>query len=212
MWQGQKQLSLNLTEEEHRTAQRDGVLVPLSLRVKDPGLFLLRTVVRDAESERIGSASQYVQVPDTRKGQFGMTGIVLNQATAGLVKSLGVRQIAADDSWTQGGPALRRFRPGQGIVYSYAVINPKRKGTEKKAAVVQFVRVYRDGILLYTGPESRSLVPIEAPNQLQGGGLLRLGDQLLPGEYLLQVVVKDENGKLKAPPLTQWIDFEVTQG
>jgi hypothetical protein len=25
------------------------------------------------------------------------------------------------------------------------------------------------------------------------------------------VIVRDENGKKKAPPLTQWIDFEVTE-
>ena len=41
------------------------------------------------------------------------------------------------------------------------------------------------------------------------GGILRLGGALVPGEYLVQLSVRDENGKKKAPPVTQWIDFEV---
>lgn len=213
MWQGERPLDLHFSEQDYRTALRDGVMLPITLPVRQSGTFLLRTVVRDTASEKIGSASQYVDVPDTRKGRLGMTGIVLRQATKEVVKALGADRIVADESWTQGGPAIRRFRPGQGIVYGYAVINPQRKGSNKKAAILSFVRVFRNGKLIYTGPESRSVLDIpEAPNQIQGGGLLRLGSQLAPGEYLVQVIVRDENGKKKAPPLTQWIDFEVTEG
>jgi len=173
---------------------------------------LLRAVVRDAASERLGSASQYVDVPDTRKGRFGMSGIILRQATSEVLRSLGAdgKLVAADEGWTQGGPALRRFRPGQGIVYAFEIINPKRKGSQKKSAIVSFVRVFRNGKLIYTGPEQRRFLDLpDTPSRLQGGGLLRLGPDLSPGEYLIQVVVNDENGKKKAPPTTQWIDFEV---
>jgi hypothetical protein len=213
MWQGEKPLDLHFSEQDYRTALRDGVMLPITLSARQPGTFLLRTVVRDTASEKIGSASQYVDVPDTRKGRLGMSGIVLRQATKEVVRALGTDKVVADESWTQGGPAIRRFRPGQGIVYGYSVINPQRKGSNKKAAILSFVRVFRNGKLIYTGPESRSLLEIpDAPNQIQGGGLLRLGPQLAPGEYLFQVIVRDENGKKKAPPLTQWIDFEVTEG
>jgi len=213
VFQGERPLDLNFSEQQFRTAQRDGVMVPLAMKARQAGTFLLRAVVRDAASERIGSASQYVDVPDTRKGRLGMTGIVLRQATADVVKAIGSDAIVSDDGWTQGGPALRRFRPGQGIVYAFAIINPKRTGSNRKPSVMSFVRVFRDGKLIYTGPEQRRFAESrEEPNQIQGGGLLRLGGQLAPGEYLLQVVLRDENGKKKAPPLTQWIDFEVTSG
>jgi len=212
MWQGQRPIDLSLTDDEFRLAQRDGVLMPLAMRARQPGTFLLRAVLRDDASQRIGSASQYVDVPDARKGRLGMSGILLRQVTAELLQSLGSesRLVQADEGWTQGGPALRRFRPGQGIVYAFEVINPKRKGSQKKSAIVSFVRVYRNGKLIYTGPEQHRFLEIPGgPNQLQGGGLLRLGPELSPGEYLIQVVVRDENGKKKAPPLTEWIDFEV---
>jgi VWFA-related protein len=211
MWQGEKPLDLHFSEQDYRTALRDGMMVPLNLPVRQPGTFLLRTVVRDAASQKIGSASQYVAVPDTRKGRLGMTGIVLRQVTKEIAQLVGNEPLITDDGWTQGGPAIRRFRPGQGIAYGCAVINPTRKGSNKKTAMMAFVRVFRNGKLVYTGPESRNLWEIpDRPNQVQGGGVLRLGPRLAAGEYLFQVIVRDENGKKKAPPLTQWIDFEVT--
>ena len=32
---------------------------------------------------------------------------------------------------------------------------------------------------------------------------------LSPGEYLMQIVVTDENAGKKKPPVAQWVDFEV---
>jgi hypothetical protein len=44
---------------------------------------------------------------------------------------------------------------------------------------------------------------------LMGGGMISLGSILSPGEYLVQVVVTDENAGPKKPPVAQWVDFEV---
>ncbi|MBS1855432.1 MAG: VWA domain-containing protein [Acidobacteria bacterium] len=210
MWQGEKQLDLTFTGDEYRTALRDGIVLPLNMRAPHPGTFLLRAVVRDVASHRLGSASQYVDVPDTRKGRLGLTGIALRQANAEIVKDMAAAGVRVDRDWTQGVPAIRRFRPGQGIVYGYGIVNPKRAGADRKPNVVTYVRVFRNGRLIYTGPESHAVIPSpESPSQFLCGGVLRLGEKLDPGEYLLQVVVRDANGKKKAPPLTQWIDFEV---
>jgi hypothetical protein len=42
--------------------------------------------------------------------------------------------------------------------------------------------------------------------------VLSLGSQLSPGEYLMQIVVTDENAGKKKPPVAQWVDFEVVAG
>jgi hypothetical protein len=42
-----------------------------------------------------------------------------------------------------------------------------------------------------------------------GGGTVRLGGKLTPGEYLLQVVVTDKLARKKKSQVAQWIDFEV---
>jgi len=183
--------------------------------MKRPGAFLMRAVVRDAASERIGSASQYVQVPDTRKGQLAISGIFLKLAPQEMVDPK-VLQPSADgtegrvEAWSEGGPATRRYRPGQGILYAYAVINPKLKGPAKEFQVGSQVRVFRNGQVFYTGTYNHLLLKSQPdPTRLVGGGMISLGSILSPGEYLMQVVVTDENAGRKKPPVAQWVDFEV---
>ena len=47
------------------------------------------------------------------------------------------------------------------------------------------------------------------PTRLLGRGMISLGTVLSPGEYLVQIVVTDENAGPKKPPVAQWVDFEV---
>jgi hypothetical protein len=90
------------------------------------------------------------------------------------------------------------------------IINPRIRGSNKSPSVASHIRLFRDGKLTYTGAESHSATPLrDDPTKLVAGGVLRLGDRLTPGEYLLQVIVRDDAGGRKAAPMTQWIDFEV---
>jgi hypothetical protein len=72
------------------------------------------------------------------------------------------------------------------------------------------LRVFRNGSLFYTGAYSHTLSKSQPdPTRWVGGGVLSLGSTLSPGEYLMQVVVTDENAGKKKPPVAQWADFEV---
>ena len=215
MLQRQRKLEIRLLDVEYQRALHEGFLVMLTDPMKQPGAFLMRAVVRDAASERIGSASQYVQVPDTRKGQLAMSGIFLEQAPQAMLNPKAA-QPSTDgkegrvEIWSEGGPAVRRYHPGQGILYAYSVINPKMKGRGKDFQVGSQLRVFRDGKLLYTGKYSHMLeINSQDPTRLVGGGLISLGGVLSPGEYLVQIVVTDENAGKKQPPVAQWVDFEV---
>ena len=219
MLQRQRRQDIRLSETQYRQALREGFLFNLVDLMKEPGTFLVRAVVRDAESARIGSASQYVQVPDTRKGQLAMSGIFLRLATESLLGKPGTGATTAEagtgaegkaEAWTEGGPATRRYRPGQAVLYGYTVVNPKFTGARKEFGVTQQTRVYRNGKLLFTGAPNRNLdKSARDPNYLVGGGIIRLGGALLPGEYLLQIVVTDEKANKKKSQFAQWIDFEV---
>jgi VWFA-related protein len=210
IWQGDKVQNIRLSESDYRKALQDGLTLPFNIRAEFPGTFLLRTVVRDAGSMRLGSASQYIDVPDTRKGTFGMSGISLTLAPQEVLTEIESLPLVNQETWTQGGPAIRRYLPGQAILYAYMIINPAIRGSDKKSGVTSHIRVFRDGKLIYTGAESDSATPLrDDPTKLVAGGVLRLGDRLTPGEYLLQVIVRDDASSRKAVPMTQWIDFEV---
>jgi hypothetical protein len=205
IWQGDKVQNIRLSESDYRKALRDGLTLPFNIRAEFPGTFLLRTVVRDTGSLRVGSASQYIDVPDTRKGALGLSGISLTLAPQTVLADIESLARPSQESWTQGGPAVRRYLPGQALLYGYMIINA---GT--KSSLASHIRVFRDGKLIHTGAEGHEGTPSgEDPTKLVAGGILRLGSRLTPGEYLLQVIVRNDAGGKKAAPLTQWIDFEV---
>jgi hypothetical protein len=90
------------------------------------------------------------------------------------------------------------------------IINAGIKGSGKKSGVASQIRVFRDGKLIHTGPENHEGTPSRNdPTKLVAGGILRLGNRLTAGEYLLQVIVHNDARTRKVAPLTQWIDFEV---
>jgi hypothetical protein len=215
MQQRQRRQEIRLPEAQYRQALKEGFLFNLVDVMKQPGTFLMRAVVRDAGSSRIGSASQYVQVPDTRKGQLAMSGIFLRLAPVGMGGPKPAATVAEGaegkaEAWTEGGPATRRYRAGQSVVYGYTVINPKFTGSAKEFKMVELTRIYRNGKLLFTGAPNRNLEKsVRDPNYLVGGGVLRLGGAIPPGEYLLQVAVTDEKASKKKSQFAQWVDFEV---
>ena len=57
--------------------RREGVLYGMSLKVSQPGAYQLRVAVRDAATGRIGSASQYVEVPTVGKDKLALSSLVI---------------------------------------------------------------------------------------------------------------------------------------
>jgi hypothetical protein len=141
----------------------------------------------------VGSASQFVEIPDLKKARFALASIVLQDAG---VKGSDFISVA---------PARRQFRQGGELEYLCAV----QKGGDKRATtnLRTQVQVVRDGKEVYAS--NGNVV------DLPGGGhavfgALRLTAQLTPGEYYLHVVATDPRGG-KNSAVDQWVDFEVVQ-
>jgi hypothetical protein len=49
--------------------------------IKQPGAYQIRLVMRDATTQKLGSASQYLDVPDVKKGHLAVSGILLSQSS-----------------------------------------------------------------------------------------------------------------------------------
>ena len=114
-------------------------------------------------------------------------------------------------AWTEGGPAMRRFRPGQDLLYTYVAINPKVKGTPKAAEAHGQIRVFRNGKQIFAGTPMALQPEAKLDDRhFVGAGVLRLGPKMTPGEYLLEVTVTDQRNRKR--PVRQWVDFEVTPG
>jgi hypothetical protein len=107
---------------------------------------------------------------------------------------------------------MRRFHQGTNLVFVYAVYNARLDNTTRVPQLTTQTRVFREGKPIFAG----NPVPLDATGQrdlqrLNGGAELQLGEELLPGEYVLQIIVEDHLAKEKQNTVTQWIDFEVVK-
>ncbi len=188
--------NLSLSEGEYRYAVRNGITLRLDMPVKRPGSYQVRVAARDKASSRIGSAGQFVVVPDLKKKKLELSGIVLG--TAARFSGSDVNRIIET-------PGMRRFEPNSDLHFGFVVYNASSTNR-----LVMEARLFRDGRKIYSGHPA----PIVVGNQpdltrLFVNGSVRLGHDLAVGSYYLQIVITDKSAKNKASEVIQLVDFEV---
>ncbi len=185
----------------------DGVVYTAVMPVKKPGGYQLRAVVRDAGSQRLGSAMQFVEVPDVKKGRLTLSGIVMGAET---LPNPGEGDAGGpmDRKRVEGSPAVRIFRSGAVIHYAYEVLNA-RLDNDKKPQLETQIRLFRDGQPVYV---SRGAT-VTSDQQQKSKQLVLKGQfqlkQISAGDYTLQIVVQDNQRYDKYRIATQAMDFQV---
>ena len=192
-------------EQEYQRLLQNGLVYILNFPIKKAGAYQMRVAVRDSSSERTGAAMQFVEAPDLGKNRLALSGVVLS----------GVEQAAAGAATTttdlRSGPAVRRLHQGMLLDYRYNIHNAQA-GLDGRPQVQTQVRLFRDGKEVFTG----KLVMLDASQQqnmkrLSVAGRIRIGPELAPGEYVLQVVVTDLAAPEQPRTATQWTDFEIVK-
>lgn len=191
--------TLDVKEEAFPGVQKNGLSFVLNVPVKKSGAYQLRVAVRDVASDRIGSAGQFVQVPDVGKNHLSLSGIVIS----------GLNQGPSADATLQAVPSLRRLTHGMILSYSYTIYNAEVK--EDRPQLETQMLLFREGKQVFAGKIS----PFDPGTQsdmkrLKVTGGLRLGAELPAGGYVLQVMVTD---KLRNKPNTavQTSDFVIVE-
>ncbi len=202
-----KTFTINLRGNTYRQALRNGLIYTIHHPIKKPGAYQLRAVIRDAASGKTGSASQFIEVPDVKKGRLAMSGLYLRLPADKGQMSEG--QQAGQDP--RANPIVRVFRQGQMMMYLFQILNAKM-GPDKKPQVDIQASAYRDGKRVFEG-KKMAYQPGEGfdPKRMLTAGQLRLGTELAPGEYMLQVRVTDRLAKEKQNTAVGWIDFQLEE-
>lgn len=219
--------TIRMRGDTYERALRNGLVYNLSVPIKKAGAYQLRAALRDTASERVGSASQFIEVPDLKKNRLTVSGIVLQGLDPAAVKKsleqsqaqngaapagTDAAQKAEDETSNldpQASPALRRFQRGMVMQYGFVVYNAKL--TPAPQLTTQ-LRLFRDGKLIFTG----KVTPLNLAGQtdlkrIAGGAGLQLGAEMTPGEYVMQIIVTDALAKEKQRTATQWMDFEIVK-
>lgn len=187
----------------------NGMIYSADVKVMKPGFYNFRVALRDANSKRIGTVSQVVQVPELKPGRLFVSGLVVTAVdAAGRFTTPG----AADPSnafalvASPGVAGIRNFRRGSVIAYPYNIYNAKL-GRDGKPNLTVEVNLYQDGKLIIDGEPHPADLPQQFDwSRISDFGYLRLNDKTPAGEYILQIIVRDlAAGK----DSSQWSDFQI---
>ncbi len=192
--------NISLSEKDYEYAKQFGIGLTVDMRVRRPGAYQVRIAARDKTSMRIGSAGQFVMVPDLGKKRLAVSGVVLG---------IGADPSAADSSGQlMAKPGLRRFARNANLSFTFMLYNAADEKGAPRNLTMQ-TRIFRDDKVVYAGTE----VPIKANtgdlNRASVGDMIRLAPDLEPGNYYLQIVLTEAGDKKKTVPLVEWVDFEI---
>ncbi len=195
--------------DAYELALERGLTRTVALPLKRPGAYQFRAAIRDAASTRIGSAYQFVELPDVSDGEFALSSIVVSSDDVPAdPRTLDNKRggVMAPDPPVS--PAVRDFHRGDRVTYGFEIYNAGRDRTTKRPALEISVRVYREGRLFHSSEPT----PLDPGPQTDWSHIrinrgLQLGTAMDPGSYVIEVVVTDVTTKRRTA--SQWIDFDV---
>lgn len=212
---------VHMTEREYQHTLRAGIFYRVNLPIKKPGAYQLRTAVRDSASLKIGSANQFIEVPDLKKGRLTLSGMIVRghpfqsstqPAGNAQAQMTSTSEGKVEEGDTQASPAVRRFSRGMVLEYACLVYNARLDKATKRTQLETQLRLFRDGQPVFVGKVN----PFDSSQQkdltrLVTGGSLLLGKELQPGDYALQLIVTDRLAREENRAVGQWIDFEIVK-
>ncbi|HQZ95325.1 MAG TPA: VWA domain-containing protein [Pyrinomonadaceae bacterium] len=205
-----KNFVLTFDDEQYKKFIERGLVTTFSLPIKKPGAYSVRLAVRDVATERVGSANQFIEVPDLKKNNLTLSGMALENVpfdTWVKIASLPDADTAGagDSLWDT---SARRFKAGSVLRFAYQIHNAKMAGS--KAALNYNLKLYsgRD-VVFETGKKPITRLNAESPKMISAVGGIKLGESLTPGDYILQVDVIDGGANVRT--VTQFIQFEIVE-
>jgi hypothetical protein len=147
-----------------------------------PGIYQVRVAARDEKSGRVGSAIQWIVIPDLTKSQLTLSSVLLGG------------QVLEDKTNTAASPHVQlsvdhTFQRVSQLGYWVFVYNAKRDATGKPQITVQ-TQVLRDGQAVLSSPQRRVSDAGSDLERIPFGEEVAL-NTLAPGKYDLKVIVRD---------------------
>ena len=208
-------------QEQYQNGLRDGIEVTANLPVSpgaglapalrprqaDSTMLQLRAVAGDQNSGRMGSASDWLEVPSVENGGLALSSLELTGAGA---PAGGLHEVVRANGQAGLSASLHRFHAGEPIVYHCEVYNLTVNAAKTSQLELQVI-FYRDGkIAMANHPAEISLPAGTDPKRSLMAGQIRLPAGLAPGRYVLRFAVTDKLAPAPPPRIaTQFADLEL---
>lgn len=200
-----KNYTVAVSEKVYQNMLKNGFVYTLSVPIKKSGAYQFRIALQDTNSDKIGSVSQFIEVPDITK-KMVLSTLVLDNFTPEEWQKISLsgnrdeseRSVLLDTT-------LRQFKRGTILRYDYVVYNPKQN-----QQIETRLRLIKEGRVVYE--ENPALLKTDGQTdlrRLQTGGAISLGKNLEPGSYVLQIIAADKTNPKKFA--SQFVEFEIVQ-
>lgn len=200
-----KTYTIEVSEKVYQNMLVNGFVYKLDMPIKKAGAYQFRIALRDTNSNKIGAASQFVEVPNFKE-KISLSNLIVDNFTPEELQKIRLggsdnrRGVLLDTT-------LREFKRETILRYDYVIYNPK-----KIQSLTTQMRLINNGKVIY----EENPAPLKTEGQtdlmrLQSFGAITLGKNLEPGSYILQIVVVDSSAKGKDSFTTQFIEFEIVE-
>jgi len=181
-----KQVILRLEETAFAETMQAGVSYRLPIPAPHAGVSEVHVAVRDTASGALGSAREFVEVPDLRNGRVALSGVLVSNASQ-----------RGPNPDAPGLPELRRFRREDSLRYACQVFNAKSITGEARVTLTGTPVLTVAAEVVANGDGTSTL-----------RGVMPLST-LAPGYYLLNVQASAQGDQGKSTAASQWTDFEI---
>ena len=160
-----------------------------------PGIYQFRVAARDEKSGRVGSAIQWIVIPDLTKNQLTLSSVLLGGQVLEDKSNAGTPhvQLSVDHS----------FARASQLGYWVFVYNAKRDANGKPQLTVQ-TQVLRDGHTVLSSPQRRVNNGGTDVERIPFGEELAL-KTLAPGKYDLKIIVTDDIARTSTAQLADFV-------
>lgn len=181
--------SNQLTVKPPRTDSADGGVFFTQHSPLVPGIYQIRIAARDEKSARVGSAMQWIVVPDLKKSQLTVSSVLLDgQVINNRIGSSDAGQVQLSVDHT--------FVRESKLSYWLFVYNAKTDGSGKPHLTIQ-TTIMQSGQPILTTPERRVDNAGDDPERIAFGEQIALRT-LAPGRYDLRVTINDSVARTTA--------------
>jgi VWFA-related protein len=214
---GDLNISMRVQENDIQNLREHGINFSVSIPVKKPGGHYVRAAVQDQKTGARGSAYQFIEIPDLKKKRLAISSLYIIESAedADWIRSVETGSAAKPSDTpsrkiAKRNPAFKDFRPGDSFEYIAAVYNAKIQKSRPPRLLSQII-LYKDGAMYSkTDFEPVDVTGVDDYTRIPFRKTLQLGDSMPPGDYVLQLLIRDIYGKPKQNLAAQSLNFRIT--
>lgn len=203
-----KTYTVTLDKERYERFVSQGFVYDFAFPIKKPGGYQLRVALRDTKSDKVGSASQFIEVPNLKKNRLTLSGAALENTTIELWQQRNAGPVSGGTDPLMD-TALRQFKKGTVLNFGLVIFNAKSDAAKRPNLTSQ-TRLFKDGKPVYQSDTKP--VSLELQKDMRAVSFLSslvLGTSMAAGEYVLEIAITDTLAKGKNKAVSQYIQFEV---